>query len=60
MLFEAELKEDQLVRNPMTSEWPGQLGNASICVSLQTSLASSSADSITSTTIGSPDRGLKY
>ena len=62
LLVDAEFGEDPLVpvhSNRMT--WPGQFGNAaSICVLPQTLRPSSSADSITYTTIGSPNRGLTY
>ena len=60
LLVEAEFKEDQLVANRMTSLWPGQFANASICVLPQTLDSSSSAESITYTNIGSPDKGLTY
>lgn len=60
LLVEAEFKEDQLVANRMTSLWPGQFANASICVLPQTLASSSSAESITYTNIGSPDKGLTY
>lgn len=60
LLVEAEFKEDHLVANRMTSLWPGQFANASICVLPQTLASSSSADSITYTNIGSPDRGRTY
>ena len=60
LLVEVEFKEDQLVANRMTSPWLGQFANASICVLPQTLASSSSADSITYTNIGSPDRGITY
>ena len=60
LLVEAEFKEDHLVANRMTSLWSGQFANASICVLPQTLASSSSADSITYTNIGSPDRERTY
>lgn len=60
LLVDAEFGEDPLVpvhSNHMT--WPGRFANAaSICVSPQTRMPSSSEDSNAYTTIGSPNTGL--
>ena len=60
LLVEVEFKEDQSVVNNVTSVWPRQFANANVCVLPQTLIPSSSADSITFTSIGSPDRGFTY
>ena len=62
LLVDAEFGEDPLVpvhTNRMT--WPGQFANAaSMCVSPQTRMPSSSEDSNAYTTIVSPNTGLTY